>query len=89
MAPNKTRNGKILSAQLKVYWKPELSIIRQHGSFRARVYDIIKPEIESMLDVQKINHKCAVEDEGNKSLFTTGNMILIHIVLTYINKLKI
>ena len=60
-----SKNGeKILSAQLKVYWKPELSVIREHGRFRTRLYDVIKPEIESMLDVKKISHKCVEEDEG-------------------------
>ena len=58
------KGEKILSAQLKVYWKPELSVIREHGGFRTRIYDVIKPEVESMLDVKKISHKCVEEDEG-------------------------
>ena len=60
----KSRKERILSAEVRVYWKPELERVRQHGCFRARAYDIIKPGIESMLDVMKINHKCAEEDEG-------------------------
>ena len=66
------KREKILSAQLKVYWKPELSVIRQHGRFRARIYDVIKPDVESMLDVIKIGHKCVEYDQGN-SLFYTLN----------------
>ena len=57
--------GEIIrSAQLKVYWKPELSVIREHGSFRARIYDVVKPDVESMLDVKKIGHKCVEDDQG-------------------------
>ena len=56
---------KIHSAQLKVYWKPKLSKVRSHGCFKSRVYDMIKPEINSMLDVKKINNKDAELDEGN------------------------
>ena len=59
--------NKFVSAQLKIYWKPELPIVRQRGSFRATVYDIIKPGILSSMDVKKIKHKCAEEDEGNNT----------------------
>ena len=59
------KKEKILSAQLKVYWKPELSVIRQHGRFRAHIYDVVKPDVESMLDVKKIGHKCVEDDQGN------------------------
>ena len=62
------KGEKILSAQLKVYWKPELSVIREHGSFRARIYDVVNPDVESMLDVKKIGHKC-VEDGQGYNLF--------------------
>ena len=55
---------KIHSAQLKVYWKPKLSIVRSHGCFKARTYDMIKSEINSLLDIKKINHKDASLDEG-------------------------
>jgi len=55
---------KIHSAQLKVYWKPKLSKVRKHGCFKARVYDMIKSEINSLLDIHKINHKDAELDEG-------------------------
>jgi len=55
---------QLYSAQLKVYWKPKLSKIRSHGCFKARVYDMIKPEINSLLDIKKINHKDALLDEG-------------------------
>ena len=59
------KGEKILSAQLKVYWKPELSVTREHGRFRARIYDVVKPDVESMLDVKKIGHKCVEDDQGN------------------------
>jgi len=55
---------KIHSAQLKVYWKPKLSKVRSHGCFKSRVYDMIKPEINSLLDIKKMNHKDAELDEG-------------------------
>ena len=35
------------SAQLEVYWKPQLSIIRKHGSFKASVYDLIKTDFDA------------------------------------------
>ena len=55
---------KIHSAQLKAYWKPKLSKVRSHGCFKARVYDMMKSDIYSLLDIHKINHKDAELDEG-------------------------
>ena len=72
---------KIHSAQLKVYWKPKLSIVRSHGCFKARIYDMIKSEINSLLDIKKINHKDASLDEGklnsDKRLTTCYRIIYI------------
>ena len=69
----------VQSAQLRVYWKPRLSIVRSHGSFKARVYDVVKSEIAEdknsdagedstqitmLLDTKKIHHRNAELDEG-------------------------
>ena len=62
--PDKIEKEKIHSAQLKVYWKPKLSVVRSHGCFKTRVYDMIKSEITSLLDIKKINHRDAELDEG-------------------------
>ena len=56
---------QILSAELRVYWKPQLSMSRRHGGFRARVYDNIKTDIFSMLDAKKIKYRCEEKDEGS------------------------
>ena len=68
---------KIHSAQLKVYWKPKLSIVRSHGCFKARTYDMIKSEINSLLDIKKINHKDASLDEGklNKEYIPSDKLL--------------
>ena len=79
---------KIHSAQLKVYWKPKLSIVRSHGCFKARTYDMIKSEINSLLDIKKINHKDASLDEGklnsDKRLTTCYNILKILNVFLHI-----
>ena len=62
----------IQSAQLKVLWKPKLSIVRSHGSFKAQVYDVIKTtkglsndmQITMLLDTKKIYHRNAETDQG-------------------------
>ena len=70
---------KIHSAQLKVYWKPKLSIVRSHGCFKARTYDMIKSEINSLLDIKKINHKDASLDEGklNEEYIASDKLLII------------
>ena len=70
---------KIHSAQLKVYWKPKLSIVRSHGCFKARTYDMIKSEINSLLDIKKINHKDASLDEGklNEEYIASDKLLTI------------
>lgn len=56
------------SAQLKVHWKPKLSVKRSSGSFRVTVSDVLKvskPSVISMtLDTKKIYHRDASVDEG-------------------------
>ena len=61
----------IQSAQLKVYWEPRLSIKRSHGSFKAKVHDVIKKakdfpdmEITMLLDTKRIYHRDADVDKG-------------------------
>lgn len=60
----------VQSAQLKVYWKPRLSIVRNHGTFKTRVYDLIKSvdddhdAITMLMDVKKMYHRDASLDEG-------------------------
>ena len=68
---------KIHSAQLKVYWKPKLSKVRSHGCFKARVYDMIKYEINDELDIKKINHKDAELDEGIFSFLLKKGILLL------------
>ena len=77
----------VQSAQLRVYWKPKLSIVRSHGSFKARVYDVVKSEIAEdknsdagedstqitmLLDTKKIHHRNAELDEGRFLNLTPG-----------------
>jgi hypothetical protein len=55
------------SAQLKVYWKPNLSVKRNAGSFRTDVYDVLKlkqPHIKVVVDTKKMHHRDAEKDEG-------------------------
>ena len=43
------------SSELKVYWKPKLSIKRAHGSFRASVHDVLKlqkPHMTMVVDTK-------------------------------------
>lgn len=61
----------IQSAQLKVYWEPRLSIKRSHGSFKAKVHDVIKKakdfpdmEITMLLDTKRVYHRDADVDKG-------------------------
>lgn len=59
---------KIESAQLKVYWKPKLSLKRKSGSFRISVSDVLKikkPSVISMvIDSKKVHHRDTDLDEG-------------------------
>ena len=62
------------SAQLKVYWKPTLSIKRSIGSFRASVHDVLKlqkPHMTMVVDTKKIHHRDAERDEGYYSFDVT------------------
>lgn len=55
------------SAQLKVYWKPKLSVKRSQGSFRAMVHDVLKlkkPHMTMIIDSKKIHHKHEDLDKG-------------------------
>ena len=61
----------VQSAQLKVLWEPRLSIKRSHGSFKARVHDVIKKakdfpdmQITMLLDTKRIYHRDADIDKG-------------------------
>ena len=53
------------SSELKVYWKPKLSIKRAHGSFRVSVHDVLKlqkPHMTMVVDtkvcfIQKKNYQ--------------------------------
>ena len=43
------------SSELKVYWKPKLSIKRAHGSFRVSVHDVLKlqkPHMTMVVDTK-------------------------------------
>ncbi len=54
------------SAQLKVYWKPKLSVKRKAGSFKVNVVDLIKvkPHVAMVVDTKKVHHRDAEIDEG-------------------------
>lgn len=75
---NKNNDGGeiLMSAQLKVLWNPQLSIVRNHGSFKAAALDVIKAvnaskignkmaaEITMVLDTKKIYHRNSEVDAG-------------------------
>ena len=48
---------------------------RKNGGFRARVYDNIKDDIFSILDVKKIKYRCDEKDEGS---YIDTRYIIIH-----------
>lgn len=61
----------VQSAQLKVLWEPKLSIKRSHGSFKAKVHDVIKKakdfpdmQITMLLDTKRIYHRDSDIDKG-------------------------
>lgn len=59
---------RLQSAQLKVFWRPRLSLKRSSGSFRFSVSDVVKVKkpsvISIILDSKKIHHRDAEMDEG-------------------------